>query len=507
MTHPPNGRGAPPGSAALSAAPAQAAPQQPWAGPATGSGAPAPAQSLLPAQRGAPGEPPARRSAWSEGVERLRAGARTEPGRLRLIGAVLALLLVAFGAVGAWQTAERSAAAGDVLHRSQPLTNDAASIFQALADADTAASTGFLSGGQEPADIRKRYDDDIQLASEKLAAAAANSGASSSSADAIARLNEKLPVYTGEIDTARVYNRQGLPLGGAWLRHASNLMQTDLLQQAETLYKAENSRLSQDYDKATPYPWLAIGLGVLTLLALGWAQLRDYRRTHRVLNQGLLAATSLALVLLLWVTVGHTVARSELNTSKESGVASLTVLNDARIASLKARASENLTLVNRGAVTKTVGGKSVDAYEYTYQQQMNALAGKAKDPEDGLLGKALGLADSGSGSAAVGKAESQSDEWRTRHSDARKLDDDGDYAAALTKVIGTSAEARPTSQSFDAVDRALAQGITTEKADFKGAATDGESAMTGMPVGSGVLALLGAAGAVLGIGRRLSEYR
>jgi hypothetical protein len=31
--------------------------------------------------------------------------------------------------------------------------------------------------------------------------------------------------------------------------------------------------------------------------------------------------------------------------------------------------------------------------------------------------------------------------------------------------------------------------------------------MTGLPVGAAVLAILGASGAVLGIGRRLSEYR
>ncbi|MEV0845745.1 hypothetical protein AB0J21_07635 [Streptomyces sp. NPDC049954] len=496
MTHPPNGRAAPGGSV-LSEAPGNA-PASP------------PAAPTVPAQRGAPGAPVPRRSAWAEGVDRLRYALGTEPGRLRLIGLVLALLVVAFGAVTAWQTAERSAAAHDVLHRSQPLTNDAASIFQALADADTAASTGFLSGGQEPAKTRERYDRDIELASEKLAAAASNSGVSSSSAEAIAKLNRKLPVYTGEIDTARVYNRQGLPLGGAWLRHASELMQTDMLQQAERLYQAENERLGEDYDRATPYPWLAIGLGVLTLAALARAQVRDYRRTSRVLNQGLVAAGAATLVLLLWVTAGHTVARGELNNSKESGVASLRVLNDARIASLKARASENLTLVNRGAVTRKVGDKTVDAYEYTYQQQMKALAGPEQSghgKDGGYLGRALELADSGAGTGAVEEARARAQEWRNRHGEARRLDDDGEYKKALEKVIGTAGNARPTAQSFDAVDKALGGGITAEQADFRGSAQDGEGAMTGMPVGSGVLALLGGAGAVLGIGRRLSEYR
>ncbi|MFE9250391.1 hypothetical protein [Streptomyces sp. NPDC007088] len=501
MTQPPNGRAAPGGSV-LSGGP--------------GENTPAPAPATVPAQRGAPRAPAPRRSAWSEGVDRLRYALGTEPGRLRLIGLALAVLVVAFGAVTAWQTAQRSAAAHDVLHRSQPLTNDAATIFQALADADTAASTGFLSGGQEPASTRERYDRDIELASEKLAAAASHSGVSSSSAEAIAKLNRKLPVYTGEIDTARVYNRQGLPLGGAWLRHASELMQTDMLQQAERLYQAENERLGEDYDRSTSYPWLALALGVLTLAALVRAQVRDYRRTSRVLNQGLVAAGAATLVLLLWVTAGHTVARGELNTSKDSGVSSLRVLNDARIASLKARASENLTLVNRGAVTRKAGDRTVDAYEYTYQRQMRELAGPqqsgdgagAQDGKDGgYLGEALRLADSGAGTGAVEKARTRAQEWRDRHGEARRLDDDGEYKKALEKVIGGAASARPTSRSFDAVDKALSEGIAAEQADFRGSARDGEGAMTGMPVGAGVLALLGGAGAVLGIGRRLAEYR
>src|SRR4051794_21543226 len=108
-------------------------------------GAPATAtapRSGPPSPPGRPATPdtaPARRTAWAEGVDRLRTAATTEPGRLRLIGAVLALLVVAFGAVTAWQMTERSSAADDVLHSSQPLSAGAADIYRSLADANTAA--------------------------------------------------------------------------------------------------------------------------------------------------------------------------------------------------------------------------------------------------------------------------------------------------------------------------------------------------------------------------------
>ena len=150
MTHPPNGSAAPPGHRGHRHAqphprcrPYHRSPalRHPPTGPETPRRLTPPAHTLPPA--------PPRRTAWAEGVDTLRTAATTEPGRLRIIGAVLALLVVAFGAVTAWQMTDRSAAADDVLNSSQPLSASAADIYRSLADANTAASSGFLAGGQE----------------------------------------------------------------------------------------------------------------------------------------------------------------------------------------------------------------------------------------------------------------------------------------------------------------------------------------------------------------------
>ncbi|MGW2228844.1 hypothetical protein [Streptomyces formicae] len=496
VTHPPNGSAVPPGPPGAPgqppAAPVPALPAVPPQAPG-----PSPAQPPRPAPPAA-----ARRTAWAEGTDRLRAAATTEPGKLRIIGAFLALLVVAFGAVTTWQMTDRSAAADDVLHRSQPLSADAAAIYRSLADANTAASSGFLAGGQEPASVRSRYESDIERASDKLAKAASNAGADSSSAAAVGKLNKLLPQYTGLIERARANNRQGLPLGGAYLRYANDKMQTQMLPAAEKLYKAENNRLDSDYDKAKPYPWFAIALGLLALGALVWAQRRNYRRTNRVFNHGLLAATAATTVVMLWLVVGHTFARSGLDDSYDNGVQSLNVLNDARISSLKARGNENLTLVSRGAETTEVGGKVQDKFDVSYRTLMKRLG----DADNGLLGQAAALADDQNGRSPVAAAVKNVGVWKLRHKEARASDDSGDYQDALNKVIGTKADA-PTGECFDNVDAALEQALAHEQGEFKQAAEDGRGAMSGLPVGAAVLAVLGAAGAVLGIGRRLSEYR
>ena len=480
MNNPPNGSAAPPGTVGAPTMPS------------------VPPQVRPPHAQGPEPAAPARSTAWAEGVDRVRAAATTEPGRLRIIGAVLALLVVAFGAVTAWQMSDRSAAADDVLHSSQPLSADAADIYRSLADANTAASSGFLAGGQEPAETRDRYEKDIRTAAAKLVTAAANSDPDSPSTAAISKLNKLLPQYKGLIERARANNRQGFPLGGAYLRYANETMQKQMLPAAEDLYKKENERLRSDYDSATPYPWAAIGLGVVALGALAWAQRRNYRRTNRVLNHGLVAATTASAVVLLWLVVGHSVARAGLDESYDHGVRSLNVLHDARIASLKARGNENLTLVSRGAETVEVKGVPKDAFDVDYQNQMKTLATK--------LGDAAKLADDSTGKRPVQAAGDNMRVWQDRHKDAREQDDAGNYQGALDKVIG-SAQDKPTRECFDNVDKELQSALTHEQAEFKQAATDGRGAMTGLPVGAAVLAVLGAAGAVLGIGRRLSEYR
>ncbi|MEV7541519.1 hypothetical protein [Streptomyces sp. NPDC089915] len=444
-----------------------------------------------------PDGPAGRGTAWAEGVERLRAAATTEPGRLRIIGAVLAALVLLFGAVAVWEVSGRVTAAQDVVGRSQPLSADAASIYRSLADADTASSSGFLAGAQEPREVRQRYEKDMANASRLLVSAAANTGAGGESRKEIALLGEQLPRYTGLIEQARANNRQGLPLGGAYLRYANEQMSTVLLPAAQRLYEAETGRLYTDYDEARGWPLAATGAGVLALAALAWAQRRNYLLTNRVLNHGLLAATAATAVVLLWLALGQTLARSGLGEARANGQESLKVLNDARIASLQARANENLTLIARGAVLAE--DKKSDKYDVDYAKNMKQL--------DAGLARALELADDASGRDPVSKAVAGVAQWKQRHAAARESDMRGDYDLALPQVIGGQGRTDSSGASFDTVDASLEQAVAHEQKQFTAAARGGLGALGGLVTGSAALAAVGAGAALLGIGRRLSEYR
>ncbi|MFJ8883895.1 hypothetical protein ACIRJR_10830 [Streptomyces sp. NPDC102402] len=448
-----------------------------------------------PDQSAAPAAVPAqRRGVRSVAVARLRAAATTEPGRLQIIGAVLALLVVVFGVITFLEISGRASSADDVVTRSQPLSADAASIYRSLADADTMAASGFLEGAQEPEDVHERYEADIKEASRLLVKAAGSTDASTSSHEEITRLGELLPEYTGLIERARANNRQGLPLGGAYLRYANQKMTNELLPAAERLYAAETGRLGTDSADARRWPFLSLAAGLVALAALVWTQRRNYRRTHRVFNRGLLAATAAATVVLLWLAVGHAVARAELHGAMVNGQESLDVLNKARINSLKARANENLTLVARGAVLTPDGTR--DKYENDYGTGMKALGAQLEDAE--------GLAGDDTGSEPVKDAISSMSEWQERHKKARTTDDQGEYDAALKQIIGPKGT---TGESFEQVDDALERALAHEQGEFDASAESGRGALDGLPAGAAVLALVGAVAAIAGVNRRLAEYR
>ena len=482
MTQPPST--APPAPTTPSAAPSSA--------PASEPAAPSPA----------PGTPAAvkpRVTAWDEAVGRLRAAATTEPGRLRTIGAALAALVVLFGGLAAWQVSARQSAADAVVDYNKERSAAAAPLYRALADADTSASSGFLAGDKEPDEVRDRYQRDIRQASERLVDAAADSRNSADAARQIEILNRGLPRYTGLVESARANNRQGLPLGGAYLRYANAQMRDTLLPAASKLYDAETERLQRDYDDAKFWPFAAIGAGVLALGALVWAQRRNYRRTNRVFNPGLAGATAATLAVLVWLTGGHALAAASLEESREKGARSLELLNETWITTLQARGDENMTLVARGS-----GAADNARYDKRMTKVVGERGGSGSRLGGGQLDQALGAADDTAGRKSVEDAKTAVTQWQKHHAEARKLDNDGDYDRAVAKVIGPKDS---TGQSFDKVDTSLDAAREHERDQFRSAASDGRAWFDGLTVGALVLALLGAVAAIWGIGRRLEEYR
>ncbi|MGW7448728.1 hypothetical protein [Kitasatospora sp. NPDC054795] len=483
-----------PGAVVATAAPG--APAVPGSAPLAKSGGapPAPRPGGAPAKR-----PPA---AVATGARaRLAQATRTPPGRLRLAGVVLAVLTVAFGGLTAWQLETRAQAADRVVSYSQPLSRDAAEIHRNLADAATTAASGFLLAGAEPDEVRNRYEQDIATAAKLIAQAAARTTATSPAQGSLARLNQQLPVYAGLVETARADNRQGIPLGGAYLRYASEQMQTVLLPTAAELAAVENRELSDDYAEARAVPWAAYGLALVALAALAWVQLTLFRRTNRVFNIGLLGATAAVLSGALWLTVTGLTTSSALQRSNREGAAPLRALNTARVDVLTARLAENLHFVARGSTAK---------YADQWTKATEHLAGAKDLPPDrsnGSLPQAVRLAPSAAVPSVV-DASKQFDEWRRRHDAARTQEvDNADYQGALEATVTAKGDAATADAAFNATDKALARAADIEQDRFDKAAGGTGGDLRAAAVAAALLGLVAATAALRGLGRRLAEYR
>ena len=424
-------------------------------------------------------------------VQRLRAIVRSTPGRLTAALIVLLLLGIAYGITAFTGSNQANADVSSVQDSSGPLTVSAQSLYRALSDADATAATAFLTPGAETAASRQRYDSDIAAAGTALAEVTAGaSGGSTKSTQRLDVLATELPVYTGLVETARTNNRLGYPVGAAYLREASGLMRATLLPAAEDVYSTQTQRLASDHNAGAQYPYIAVLLGVVALAALVFAQRYLTRRTRRLVNPGLAAATLALLAALIYQNIAWLGLHSHLNSAQAAGSSQVQALATARIDALQARADEALTLVARGS-----GG----AFEQDFQKTMADLVGTNGD--GGRLGHAASTATDPTVRAAIRRAVSDVAAWQTVHTGLRKDDDGGNYPVAVTAATG------PASDTFTRLDDDLATGIRASDATFTEQAAAAARSIRIVGIVVVILTLLTLGGAAIGVQRRIAEYR
>ena len=429
------------------------------------------------------------------GPRRFRPSLSTTPGRLRLLLVIGVLLSLAWGALAAFTANQYAAAAASVVSTREPLSLDAQQIYARLSDANDAAGTAFLTGGLEPPAVRQRYLADIGAAESGIEKATADDGgAPGAAAQDLSTLAEDLPVYTGEVETARADNRLILPLGAAYLREASGLMRSTLLPAASGMNAAENASLGATSAQATGLPLisvtLAVGLvlGYLLYRASRWLR----RRTNRVLNVGLVAAGIALIISLAWLAAAYAAGRDDLLAAQARGSTPVEALAQVGSTAQQAHADESLTLIDNSGD---------DVYQQDYVSEQRALG-----PGAGTLLTAAQAAAAGSPAAsAADAAVRDAQAWYGAHAAVRALDDKGSHAAAVASVLGTGPG--DAGVLFAKLTSDLSAGITADQAAFGGSAKAGAGDFTALAPGVAVAALAMAASCAWGLSRRLVEYR
>ena len=180
----------------------------------------------------------------------LRRSLSGTPGRLRIL-ALLAVAVSLIFAIGAFST---FGSADDALRRGGENAAQLVriqAIHTNLVRADADATNAFLVGGLEPADQRADYTSSMAQASRLIAEAAK---AQPADGPALGALNSSVLTYAGLIEQARATNRQALPVGAQYLRVASSGLRSDALPILDALVKANDARVSAEFDAAKGRP-------------------------------------------------------------------------------------------------------------------------------------------------------------------------------------------------------------------------------------------------------------
>jgi hypothetical protein len=218
------------------------------------------------------------------------------------------------------------------------------------------------------------------------------------------------------------------------------------------------------------------------------------RRTNRLINVGLVVATAAGLVAVGWIAVASVRTAEHLETSRRHGSAQVDLLVEARIAALRGRGDEALTLVARGSGTP---------FEQDYAAVMERLIGM--DGSGGLLGRARADTTDPTTRRAVDSAIANAGGWLSVHKRLRTLDDEGGYPEAVVLAIGAGPDS--AAGRFNRLDDDLARAIAHNDDRFNREVGRAGAALAGADVGLALLTLVLVTGVVTGIRQRIAEYR
>jgi hypothetical protein len=309
----------------------------------------------------------------------------------------------------------------------------------------------------------------------------------------VTAIAQGLPIYTAHVEAARTNTRLGHPVGAAYLRRASDSMRNTMLPAATQVYKEAARELSAAYrsgmSHAGTFRVLVIGATVMGLLLL-LAQVFAAIRTRRFLNLGLVGATSLVVAVGVLAGLSLDAQEQSLLRSRREGSDQLIVLSTARILALQSRSFENLYLIERGT----------DRSHLEHFAKVTGSIG-APDGSTGELGKAARLAErTGSAEAIDGIAQRYAD-YLAVHDAVRQLHIAGSYDDAVKLAVTTEADAAVR------LDEALRTETEAARERLETNAADAHERLGRMSVVVAVSALLAAALTVMGLQRRIREYR
>ena len=311
------------------------------------------------------------------------------------------------------------------------LTLDSRQMYQSIADADATITAAFLASPTPPLPQLQRYEADLATAHGDLSGLQA-AGGSAAAVTALAQLGSGLSAYSGYVGEATAEYAMGYPLtGGSFLQVASEEAHLVLLPAANTVFTQENDALKAASGQATGLPSViaALVLALVTAFAFYRAQRWLTRRTNRVLSPGLVLASLLLAVSVIWLAAGFVTARSDLDRGISHGNVATYDLAFASIGVQQIRGDAVLNVISRSG-------------NASFQDDFSATSKKTgPGPGSWLSDAATAQGAGGQGASLVATAARDATAWYAANNQVYQLGATSNYAAERSLIVGSTATA------------------------------------------------------------------
>lgn len=444
---------------------------------------------------------------------KLKSMSGTTPGKLRLAMVMIFILSACFALAGYFAVTGARDAVNTIARDAVPSIVTAQNVRVKLLEMDALASQEFLAGGAASgAQARLKYEAVRQELGAQLTLAAKNISFGKEEQTPIELLAEKVQVYNGMVEAARANNRQGFPVGAAYLRMASTMLHDEMLPQTQAIDQLNVKQLESEYASFKSSSLIRIGAivaaGVALLMVLLYVQIFISKNMRRTFNAPLLAASAAVVLLTGYSVIGMTLQRANLGEAKEGSFVSAYNWLEARGIAYDTKTDQSLYLIALGAGAKYEASAKAKVEKLAPMEVALAKPGAYSGNitfkgilADEITSKAAGSSDQRDALAALNSLRA----YLEQDVRIRELDKGGKRAQAVNLALGNGEAA--AEEAFDNFNQVLSSNLKKATDNFEASVSSAESNIRLLDIAFIVLALLVAAMAYFGLTPRINEYR
>ena len=325
---------------------------------------------------------------------------------------------------------------------------------------------------------------------------------------------ERIPLFTILSNiSAYEYTVGGAVSSGAEISvdqfmEANRLMQQKILPASSALNHANLSQLDSIYtsftkniNSVTVFMRL---IGIAFLIILIGTQVYLFKKTHRILNIGLLIATILFSVNFLYSASALNSVKSDLYTAKHDAFDSLNALWSAKAEAYNANAIESLYLLHNGTgIVQTAD--TINFNLSAARLNSDPKAALAGGKFEGYLNDALSNVTFSREKDTIGVALQQWTKYVDIDKQIRNLEYDSKHNEAVALCVGDAAG--QSNFEFAKFDSALGDTININQVNFDFNINSAFETLNMFPYITGIFLVLIVTASILGMKARIDEYK